>query len=142
MKVYFIFKLNIMARRGKTSRSRTTKRTKAGYRCKGKSCRRTRRTKAAYPIPAQFACDGMRGPATSVITTNSMYNNMVGMNGAGTRHMVGMNGAGIRHMPVTNANYGWGTQTVDDNKSSGLSMGPQPFKTTNQVYTPRFSGVY
>ena len=91
-----------------------------------------------------------------------MYNNMVGMNGAGTRHMVGMNGAGIRHipttnsiynmvgvngagirhMPVTNANYGWGTQTVDDNKSSGLSMGPQPFKTTHQVYTPRFSGVY
>ena len=120
-----------MARRGKTSRRGTTKRTKAGYRCKGKSCRRTRRTKAAYPIPKQFACDGMRGPATSVITTNAMYNNMVGMNGAG-----------IRQMPVTNANYGWGTQTVDDNKSSGLSMGPQPFKTTNQVYTPRFSGVY
>ena len=85
------------------------------------------------------------------MTTNAAYP-MVGMNGAGirvpTNSMVGMNGAGIRRitnapygtasynpygpggpsMRTTNAVYGFNNQVVDDNKSSGLALGPQPFR--------------
>ena len=56
-----------MVRRGRIAKStRTTKR-----KCSGIRCRRT--TRGAYPIPTRFACSAMRGPATSVITTNSSY---------------------------------------------------------------------
>ena len=57
-----------MARRKRiTTTKRTTKRKCGGRR----RCRRT--TRGAYPIPSTFACSAMRGPATSIITTNASY---------------------------------------------------------------------
>ena len=43
-------------------------------------------------------------------------------------------GPGMPSMRTTNANYGWNAHVVDDNKSSGLALGPQPFRTTKCYY--------
>ena len=59
-----------MVRRRRIAKStRTTRTTKR--KCGRRRCGRT--TRGAYPIPTRFACSAMRGPATSVITTNSSY---------------------------------------------------------------------
>ena len=46
----------------------------------------------------------------------------------------GMRPMGQMSRPTTNAAYGWNNQVIDDNKSSGLSLGPQPFRTTKSFY--------
>ena len=64
-----------MGRPRKTGRRRTASKCKSGRRCKG-TRRTSKKTHSAYTIPKAFACAGMRGPATSVITTNGMYNSV------------------------------------------------------------------
>ena len=72
---------------------------KRGRKCKGIR----RKTYAAYVIPNEYACAGMRGPATTVITTNGMY---------------------------PRQSMGWSKQQIDDQQSSGLGYGPRPFRTS------------
>ena len=110
-----------MARSKRTTRRRTTRtstrRTRATY--KRRSHRTTRRrTRGQYDIPSSFVCDGQRGPATTVMTTNAAY-------GTASYNPYGPGGPSMR---TTNAVYGFNNQVVDDNKSSGLALGPQPFR--------------
>ena len=56
------------------------------------------------------------------MTTNGAYNPMRPY------------GPGGPDMRTTNGVYGFNNQVVDDNKSSGLTLGPQPFRTTKGYY--------
>ena len=106
-----------MGRPRKTGRRRTASKCKSGRRCKG-TRRTSKKTHSAYTIPKAFACAGMRGPATSVITTNGMYNLI--SNPAAIRPLIA---------PMKTTNGGWSKQQVDDQQSSGLGFGPRPFRT-------------
>ena len=109
-----------MGRPRKTGRRRTASKCKSGRRCKG--IRRTsKKTHSAYTIPKAFACAGMRGPATSVITTNGMYNSV--------QLSPGYNRALLTQFVGKTTNGGWSKQQVDDQQSSGLGFGPRPFRT-------------
>ena len=141
-----------MGRPRKTGRRRTARKSKSGRRCKG--IRRTsKKTHSAYNIPKAFACAGMRGPATSVITTNGGYvmppsfsdalnrnpnlfnirvsapmkttNSMFSALAAANRNMYGH----IGNVLGKTTNGGWSKQQVDDQQSSGLGFGPRPFRT-------------
>ena len=61
----------------------------------------------------------MRGPATSVITTNGMYIPQ-SLRTAVLRPLIA---------PMKTTNGGWSKQQVDDQQSSGLGFGPRPFRT-------------
>ena len=141
-----------MGRPRKTGRRRTACKNKSGRRCKG--IRRTsKKTHSAYSIPKAFACDGMRGPATSVITTNGLYippsfsdalkrnpnlynirvsapmkttnSSFLSTLAAANRNMYGR----IGNVLGKTTNGGWSKQQVDDQQSSGLGFGPRPFRT-------------
>ena len=100
---------------------------KRGRKCKGVR----RKTNGAYKIPKEFACARMRGPATSIITTNWDWN--AWKNDPNLAIRVGK---------TTNGSYGWSNQQVDDQQSSGLGYGPKPFKTTNAIYNPELAKKY
>ena len=145
-----------MGRPRKTGRRRTTSKCKSGRRCKG-TRRTSKRTHSKYVIPKTFACDGMRGPATSVITTNGMYNTVKlspGFDKSLFTHTVGddprswgpprktTNSSFMTKLadvmkrphnfisaPMKTTNGGWSKQQVDDQQSSGLGFGPRPFRT-------------
>ena len=61
--------------------------------CRGGKCARKNwlRTKSAYVIPKEFACAGMRGPATTVITRASY--------GWSKQHIDDQNSSGLSYGP-------------------------------------------
>ena len=138
-----------MGRPRKGSKCKNTKR------CKGRK-RTSRKTKSGYSIPKAYACAGQRGPATTVMTTNSQFvcgrtftrpeiindlKRRAALKITNSNYMdfwnsVKNNPAAMRPLispapsaRTTNATYGWSKQQVDDQQSSGLGYGPRPFRT-------------